>query len=331
MRPRARKNELANVDLNSLVVLASLLRTRSTTESARELGRTQSAVSHALARLRATFDDALLVRVGASLRPTARGERLREPLANLLGKTEALISGDAESFDPRKLTREFAIGGTDFFEALILPALMARLSREAPGVSLVMRSPGDGVERALFARDVDLAFGTRFRAAAGIVVVPAAEMDLVVLARRHHPALVKRTSRERRNPRRLTTIPLATYTTLPHILVAPRGGPGGAVDVALAQRGLSRTVVLRVEHFIVAAMTVRDTDAVVTLPRAFAMSIARTLKLVAYEAPVEIPPFKFQFVHTAERADDPALSWLRTVVREEFQRVIDQAAQRPLA
>jgi DNA-binding transcriptional LysR family regulator len=281
-------------------------------------------VSHALARLRETFGDALLVRVGASLRPTTRGERLREPLAKLLGETEALLTGDLESFDPTKLVREFAIGGTDFFEALILPTLMARLARDAPGVSLVMRSPGDGVEHALFAREVDLAFGTRFRATAGIVVVPVAEMDLVVLARRHHPALTKRRLQSHRNRRHLPTIPLATYTTLPHILVAPRGGPGGAVDVALAQRGLSRTVVLRVEHFIVAAMTARDTDAIVTLPRAFAMGIARTLGLAVYEAPVEIPPFTFQFVHTLERENDPALSWLRAVVRDEFHRVIEK-------
>ena len=72
---------LAEVDLNLLVVLRELLRARSTTAAARRLGRTQSAVSHALARLRALFGDPLFLRSGGALRPTARAEALAEWMA----------------------------------------------------------------------------------------------------------------------------------------------------------------------------------------------------------------------------------------------------------
>src|SRR5437773_487786 len=64
---------LASIDLNLLVVLDALLRSRSTVAAARALGRTQSAVSHALARLRTTLRDPLFVRAGSSLRPTPGG------------------------------------------------------------------------------------------------------------------------------------------------------------------------------------------------------------------------------------------------------------------
>lgn len=315
-RQRPTSAALRDVDLNLLVLLDSLLRTRSTTASARELLRTQSAVSHALQRLRRTFDDELLVRVGKELRPTARAERLREPLTALLSGAETLLSQSEESFDPSTMVRELAIGGTDFFEALVLPGLMARLFAEAPGVSLVMRVLGNDVERALLSREIDLAFGTRFRPVSGVVVERETEIDLVVLARRGHPAL-SRGSKPR--------LSLASYIALPHVLVAPRGSPGGAVDDALAERGLSRRVVVRVQHFIVAAMIARDTDAVVTLPRAFATRVARDLSLVTVPVPVEVPPFVFHFAHALDREGDVALAWLRRVTREVFRRSIARA------
>ena len=304
---------LHDVDLNLLVLLGSLLRTRSTTASARELLRTQSAVSHALRRLREMFGDQLLVRVGKELRPTAYAERLREPLRSLLAGAEALLSHSAESFAPATLVREFAIGGTDFFESLVLPDLMARLARDAPGVSLVMRVPGDEVERALLARDIDLAFGTRFRPMSGVVVERETELELVVLVRRGHPAL-RRASAPR--------LSLATYAALPHVLVAPRGSAGGVVDEALASHGLTRRVVVRVQHFLVAAMIARDTDAVVTLPRAFAHRVVRDLALVMVPVPVDVPPFVFHFAHAREREGDVALSWFRDVTREVFRTAI---------
>ena len=318
-RARARpptRVALRDVDLNLLVLLASLLRTRSTTASARELLRTQSAVSHALQRLRRTFDDELLVRVGKELRPTARAEQLREPLVAVLAGAESLLSRGEESLDPSMLAREFVIGGTDFFEALVLPGLMARLASEAPGVSLVMRVPGNDVERALLAREIDLAFGTRFRPVSGVVVEHETELDLVVLVRRAHPALGRA---------RAARLSLAAYAALPHVLVAPRGAPGGAVDEALAKRGLTRRVVVRVQHFLVAAMIARDTDAVVTLPRAFAHRIVRDLSLAMVPVPVEVPPFVFHFAHALEREGDVALSWLRRITRDVFRQTLARA------
>jgi len=301
------------VDLNLLLVLDSLLRTGSTTASARELLRTQSAVSHALARLRDTFKDDLLVRVGKDLRPTARALRLREPLTLVLRGAEALVTQTADAFAPATLAREFAVGGTDFFESLVLPPLMGRLAREAPLVSLVMRVPGDAVERALLTREIDIAFGTRFRTVSGVVVEREMELDLVVLLRRGHPAL-----RGKKAPK----LSLDVYASLPHVLVTPRGSPGGAVDVALAERGLSRRVLVRVQHFIVAAMVARDTDAVVTVPRAFALRVARELGLCTVEVPIDVPPFTFHFAHALDRSGDVALTWFRQVLREELRRAV---------
>src|SRR5262249_41636362 len=107
-------HHLAALDLNLLVVLDELLRSRSTTIAARRLGRTQSAVSHSLARLRDALDDPLFVRTGAELRPTTEAERMEAPLRELLAGAEAILTRSRQTFDPKALERTFVIGGTDY-------------------------------------------------------------------------------------------------------------------------------------------------------------------------------------------------------------------------
>ena len=223
---------LSAVDLNLLVVLDELLRVRSTTKAAHRLGRTQSAVSHALARLRVAFRDPLFVRAGAALRPTTVAERLELPLRQLLSDAEAVVSRSGGAFDASKLERTFVLGGTDYAEIILLPHLLPRLRREAPGVNLVTRFFGDDVDRALQNRELDLAYGASLRALSGITVQKVADVPMAMLLRRGHPAL-----RTRLTPQR--------YARLDHVLVTPRGLPGSSVDSALEPLGLTRRVVLR--------------------------------------------------------------------------------------
>ena len=71
---------LSNLNLNHLVVLLAVMREGSVTEAARILGRSQSAISHALSRLREDLDDPLLVRSGLQLVATPRAEEITEQL-----------------------------------------------------------------------------------------------------------------------------------------------------------------------------------------------------------------------------------------------------------
>jgi len=291
-------HHLAQVDLNLLVVLDELLRARSTTVAARRLGRTQSAMSHALARLRSTFGDPLLVRAGPALRPTALAERIQAPLRELLLQTRALVTGASAAFDPSTLERTFVVAGADYAEVILMPRLLPVLRREAPGVDVVTRFLGDDLERAVQAREVDLGFGTRSRALSGIVDETVSQAELVVLMRRGHPAL-----------RRPLTAP--AYAALDHVLVTPRGLPGGAVDTALEPLGLRRRVVLRMPHFAAAALVVAKTDLVVTLPADFARELADELDLVIRPIPFAAPGFAFSISYSTSFADDPAHRWFR--------------------
>lgn len=289
-------------DLNLLVVLDALLRSRSTTLAARRLGRTQSAVSHALRRLRVTFDDPLFVRAGAALRPTPAAESLHAPLRAMLLQAEGLLARTTVGFDASRVERVFRIVGTDYAEILLMPRLVPMLREKAPGIDVVTRPFGeDDVERAIQIRDVDFAFGTGFRAAPGIAGEKLRDDALVVLLRRGHPAL----------RRKLTP---ASYAALDHVLVSPRSVAGGVIDTALAPLGLTRRVVLRMPHFGAAAVVVAKTDLVVTLPAAFVAEIAAPLGLVTLPVPVAIGGFDFSMIYSKTFERDPAHRFFRGLV-----------------
>src|SRR5687768_1888533 len=92
--------ELRAIDLNLLLVLRALLAERHVTRAARSVGLSQSATSHALARLRELFADPLLVRSGPRLEPTPRARSLEAALERALHELEGLVQGPA-SFSPR--------------------------------------------------------------------------------------------------------------------------------------------------------------------------------------------------------------------------------------
>jgi len=306
---------LASVDLNLLVVLDELLRTRSTTAAARRLGRTQSAVSHALQRLRILLEDPLFVRVAGGLRPTAAAEALTPAVEELLGRARALFAGRPATFDPRTLARTFVIGATDYTEVLLLPPLLARLRAEAPQVDLVTAFLGDGIERAIQTRDVDLSIGTRFRAVSGLAEEHVGEQEMRVLVREGHPA-----TRGRLDPKR--------YAAYDHALVTPRGFPGGVVDTALELLGLRRRVVLRLPHFVVAAFVVAESDLVVTVPRTVAEYMAERAPLVVLPLPVVVKPFHFSVAFSTTVQLDPAHSWFRTLCVEVAREMLGRRGGR---
>ena len=290
-----------DIDLPHLRVLQDLLRTRSTTLSARRLSCTQSSVSHSLARLRQRFGDPLLVRTGRELALTRFAEELRPRLDAVLGEVASLFA-EAPAFSSQGLQQVFRFAGTDFSELLLLPVVVGRLSREAPLVDLVCVAAGADIERQIQEREVDLAFGTVFRDRAGVITKKVAVDDLVVVMRDKHPLR-----------RRLD---LESYVGAGHILVAPRGRPGGVVDVALARLDEVRRVVVQVGNFTTAAVLAAESDLVTAMPRSVAERMAKRHPLVLRPLPIAVPPFTFALAWNEQLSRDKAHRWFRAIVEE---------------
>jgi DNA-binding transcriptional LysR family regulator len=148
---------MVDVDLNLLRVFDTLFEERSVTRAAARLGLTQSAVSHALGRLRLALSDPLFVRGSAGLQPTARASAIasgiREGLLQLRGALSPSV------FEPAGETRQFTISAGSYFCALLVPDLMTRARAEAPGVGFRILAPEPGLLAALDEGAVDLALG----------------------------------------------------------------------------------------------------------------------------------------------------------------------------
>jgi len=126
---------LASVDLNLLVALRALLRHRSVTQAAAEVGVSQPAMSNMLRRLRHLLGDELLIRVGKTYELTARASALLEPLERALRTIDNEVVR-APVFTPGESRRTFTVASSNAAAATVLSGLVRKLGVEAPHAAL---------------------------------------------------------------------------------------------------------------------------------------------------------------------------------------------------
>ena len=127
-------------DLNLLVVFDAVMCERSVKRAAQQVGLSQPAVSHALARLRHMLKDDLLVRTPAGMAPTPRAEQLAGPVRHALGEMQLAL--EPEAFVPARAERRFAIAVDNCAAIVVAPALIGAAATAAPGVRLDLRPSG---------------------------------------------------------------------------------------------------------------------------------------------------------------------------------------------
>lgn len=305
-----RSVHLPAVDLNLLVALDAILRERSVTRAAEEIGLSQPAMSRTLGRLRDLFQDPLLVRAGHQMVPTPRALELAEPLAACLeGIRRALVPPSA--FDPRDARRTFVLCALDTTQALILPDLLERIERAgASGVELStapLRSEAETFAQLASGRR-DFAIG-RFEAApSGIRLAPLFRDRIVCVVRRDHPRVRGRLDLER-------------YLAEAHLAAdsfTPVERPF-TVDNLLAQRGLARRVVSRVENLAMAPLVVARTDLLCTAPLRTIEPFAARLGVRILELPFEAPDFELHLAWHDRNDRDAGHAWLRSLIVDLFR------------
>ena len=175
------------IDLNLLVTLDAVLDEKSVVRAARRLHVTPSAVSNALARLRAAVGDPLLVRHGRGVLPTPRAAALAPAIGRALRDLDQAIHGD--SFDPATTERELRLAIADVFQVVKLPAIVAALAANMPRARLRVLSIDTLVASGgLGGTEVDVVIGAGDKGP-GVHATPLYEERMVLVARAGHPAL----------------------------------------------------------------------------------------------------------------------------------------------
>lgn len=295
--------QLRGVDTNLIIALRALLVHQNVTRAAKEVGLGQSSMSHALARLRAHFDDPLLVPAGRRLVLTERAKALVEPVAEAVSRLEGVFAR-AEPFDPRTSKRTFRIAATDNVELYLLPRLAVLLQKSAPGVDVrVTALPEDWV-MALQRGDIDLKLGRKYVVPDSLESQELSQEAFCCVVRRGHAAPAKPTVRE--------------YAELEHLLITPTPVPRarrfGPIDEALAKHGLRRRVVMTVPHFLVAPFVVASSDLVLTAPVRLVAPFTELLRLRRFALPFQLSGYQLSQVWASRSSDDEAHRWLRGVV-----------------
>jgi DNA-binding transcriptional LysR family regulator len=297
--------ELSDVDLNQLVLFQQLMVERRVSRVAENMGLTQPAVSNTLAKLRRQFGDELFVRTPAGMMPTPFAEQLAEPIGYALGMIHSSLN-QHRAFDPGTVKRAITVGMTDIGEIVFLPALVDRLRREAPGISLnTVRNSATNLRDDMEAGKVDLAIGPMSQLKAGFFQRRLFRQRYVCLFRQGHPLERKRLS-------------LADFRAAEHLAVVSAGTGHGKVDELIRRAGIERTVRLTIPHYVSVGHILQHSDLMATVTERLAQSLSEPFGLSYKPHPVELPEIAINVFWHAKVHRSPAHQWLRTVVFELF-------------
>ena len=308
-------SELRNFDLNLLVAFDLLMQEQNVSRAAERMFVGQSAMSHILQRLRQQLDDPLLVKTPSGMKPTDRALALIDPVRAVLRDVKRLISARDE-FDPAKSLRRFVIAATDYMELLVIPALVERIARYAPGVDIhVKRTETPFPDRELEYNDLDVVLG--FEA----ILKPPAYLIVEKLFDDRMTCLVSlKSSSEQRRSSDAGRICLDEA----HADIARREPASALIDEWLAEKGLERRIALIVPHFLSAPFIVAKTDMLLSLPERIARQFVGLAPLSVLPVPIDLPVYELVMVWHPLRENDPAHRWLREQILGGLPNLLDE-------
>jgi DNA-binding transcriptional LysR family regulator len=291
---------MSTPDLNLLVTLDVLLAEGSVARAAQRLRLSPSAMSRALARLRETTGDPLLVRAGRGLVPTPRALDLREQVGQLVQHAEAVLR-PAEKLNLKKLVRTFTLRTSDGFVENFGPDLIARVGEEAPGVRMRFVQKPDKSSASLRDGTVDLETGVVGDTTGPEVRAQALFRDRFIGVVRIGHSL----SRGQITPSR--------YASGRHILVSRRDLDRGPIDEALLPLGLERDIVTIVGGFSTALALARASDLIASVPERHTGNLRAGM--YSFALPVPSPEVTVSLLWHPRMDADPAHRWMRGCVR----------------
>jgi DNA-binding transcriptional LysR family regulator len=315
------------MDLNLLKVFDAVYEDRNLVLAGRRLHLTQSAVSHALGRLRELVGDELFMRTGKGMVPTGRAMAMAANLRDTLRRIEATLG--VEPFSPEQSKRQFVIAGNDHVTAVLVAPLSQELQKVAPGVNLVIRPSTrlDLAEQIDLGR-IDLAIGIFSQVPSRLNSRTLMSQGEAILMCKGHPMA----------RRKLTLRDLAKY---PLLILSVGGQEEGAVGGFILERGLARqsemfdrhaleealketgeTPRLRVTvpHSLVVPSLLHGTDMLSIVPASLGLALAKSSGLLRRPLPYTASTSTIRAVWHGRDEHDPGHMWLRDMVAKTARK-----------
>jgi LysR family transcriptional regulator, transcriptional activator for leuABCD operon len=306
---------LRGIDLNLLPVFEAAYEERSLSRAADRLAMTQSAVSHALSRLRSVFRDELFIRQASGVFPTPVAELIYAKLRGALGSVRESVA-ETRGFDPKSSGRKFVVAISHPLGPMIAVRLRERLTHAAPGVEVAFstRSRPIELERGMREGRVDAAVDWLMPMRGPFHEVTLFEDALVAVARSGHPAL--------RRTRSISELKKGAFISL-----RPRVEGEHPVAGLREWQRLDLNYVLEVSEILEVFMVARQSDLFGLIPRSmmkFAHEVFGLRPLRAAPKKVSVP---IKLVWHASREADPAHAFLRKQVRLASDDVVPRGSR----
>ena len=273
------------------------------TRAADRLDLTQPHLSRVLGRLRSITGDPLLIRTPAGMVPTPLAKELATCASSFLAKVETIIASGAD-FDPKTARNIFRIQAIDFFAATIIPKFVSIISRDAPGIQVVVGPPRLREMRELLERgEVDVVLSQFIAPPETLYVTHLLDTELCCIVRADPPEI-------------RGSLSLEQYVETPHVglCFGQDYEPyimEQKIDKVLAERNLSRTKAAQVNTVLAVPEIIARSDLVGSVPLALAQAAARRLPLQIFPVPIETPPTALSAIWHQRTHADPAYGWIR--------------------
>ena len=306
--PGMTERNIRSVNLNLLLAFDALMAERNVTRAAQHNGLSQPAMSKALNRLRHLLDDRLFELRDGRMEPTPRALELAGPIHGALSDISRTLK-PPKAFEPGEAAGVVRIATIDLHQSTLLPALVARLRRDAPGLDLHFQA----IERhrlhdQLATGELDLAIAPILAGAPDLRAEPLWRDRLVTLIGANNPLLL---------PMTLDSFAEADHAVdAGHVQVDANGKGTSLVDAILAARGLTRRIAVVLPSAAGLPFVVAKTDLIATLPSRIFKDLAaiRGLKVVpAPLPPVEVSPHVLWHPRTQNLS---LLAWVRATIKE---------------
>lgn len=300
---------LYNLDLNLLLVLDAIYREKNLTRTGERLHITQSAISHALARLRTHFNDQLFVREGNKMEPTSLCNALHKSIDPALEQIVKSIK-DRGKFTPERSTRCFRLGISDYLCTILLPEILSIVEKEAPGVSIHISQP-TYEQRAPMLQDgkLDIFLGTKRDYGPLIKTEHLFYDHEVCVVRNDHP-YIKESIKEDDFPK------------LKFLAFSLSESGQGFLEDLLYKKGLGDRIRLIVQQEVTIPYLVSNSDLVGTMAEKLALHFSNLMPIKYFPLPIENALFDICQLWHSRNNVDPANQWMRGVILKASSTIL---------